>query len=130
MQFSFSGPGKARKINLAGSSSSQSSEALLREARAKREARETEQRRQKSATRIALWWRAILATRVVRKKYAEVFDAGPGQLSPIEWTRYLLIAGTKGELGEARLGRWSTVFVAANDCKFSLLDRVAVWFTL
>jgi hypothetical protein len=125
MQFSFSGPGKVRKINLAGSSSSQSSEALLREARAKREARETEQRRQNSATRLAVWWRSVQATHAVREQYAESFDAGPGQSSPIEWTRYLLIAGTKGELGEARLGRWSAEFVTDNNGGVSYLNCMA-----
>ncbi|EUC67353.1 ubiquitin-protein ligase E3 C [Rhizoctonia solani AG-3 Rhs1AP] len=119
MQFSFSGPGKARKINLAGSSSTRTSESLLAEARAGRQAREEEQRRHDSANAIALWWRNVQATQAVRKQYADIFDSGPTGLSPIEWTRALLVCGTKGDRGEARLGRWSGVFVKDNDALFS-----------
>ncbi|CAE6463079.1 unnamed protein product [Rhizoctonia solani] len=119
MQFSFSGPGKARNINLAGSSSTQTSESLLAEARARRQAREAEQRKHDSANTIAVWWQSVQAKRTVQKQYADIFDSGPTGLSPVEWTRALLICGTKGDQGEARLGRWSTVFAEDNDNLFS-----------
>ncbi|CAE6519926.1 unnamed protein product [Rhizoctonia solani] len=119
MQFSFSGPRKVRNINLAGSSSTQTSESLLAEARGRRQARETEQRRHDSATTIAVWWHNVQAKQAVRKQYAEIFDSGPTGLSPIEWTRALLVCGTKGDQGEARLGRWSSVFVGDAGALFS-----------
>ncbi|KAG8763989.1 hypothetical protein FRC11_007039 [Ceratobasidium sp. 423] len=119
MQFSFSGPRKVRNINLAGSSSTQSSESLLAEARARRQAREAEQRRHDSATTIAVWWHNVQAKQAVQKQYADTFDSGPTGLSPIEWTRALLVCGTKGKQGEARLGRWSSVFVGDTDALFS-----------
>ncbi|KDN51621.1 hypothetical protein RSAG8_00166, partial [Rhizoctonia solani AG-8 WAC10335] len=119
MQFSFSGTSKVRNINLAGSSSTQSSETLLAEVRARRQAREAEQRRHDSATAIAAWWHNVRAQQAVRKQYADIFDSGPEGLSPIEWTRALLICGTNGDRGEARLGRWSGVFVKDNDALFS-----------
>ncbi|CAE7132589.1 unnamed protein product [Rhizoctonia solani] len=119
MQFSFSGRGRVRNINLAGSSSTQSSETLLAEARARRQAREAEQRRHDSATAIAIWWRNVQAQQAVRKQYADIFDSGPAGLSPIEWSRALLICGTKGDRGEARLACWSGVFVKDVDALFS-----------
>ncbi|CAE6476085.1 unnamed protein product [Rhizoctonia solani] len=119
MQFSFTGPGKVRNINLSGSSSTQSSESLLAEARARRQAREAEQRRHDSATALAIWWRGVQARQAVRKEYANIFESGPGQLSPIEWTRSLLVSGTRGDQGEARLGRWSSVFVADSEALFA-----------
>ncbi|CUA75157.1 ubiquitin-protein ligase E3 C [Rhizoctonia solani] len=119
MQFSFSGPGKARNINLAGSSSTQSSETLLAEVRARRQAREAEQQRHDSANAISAWWRNVQAKQAVRKQYADIFDSGPAGLSPIEWTRALLVCGTKGDRGEARLGRWSSVFAEDIDGLFS-----------
>lgn len=111
--YNFSGPGRTRRINLAGSSTTSSSETLLRDARARREAREAEIRRHESATRIAHWWRALQAARAVRDEYAKMFDAGPGAFGgPVDWTRCLLVCGTKGVQGEARLGAWSAAFVA------------------
>ncbi|KAF8610442.1 HECT-domain-containing protein [Ceratobasidium sp. AG-I] len=119
--YNFSGPGRTRQINLAGSSTTSSSETLLREARARREAREAELRRHDSATRIAVWWHAVQAARAVREEYARMFDKGPGPFGgPVDWTRSLLVCGTKGVQGEARLGNWSAAFVADSQGKLSL----------
>ncbi|KAG9074040.1 hypothetical protein FS749_014443, partial [Ceratobasidium sp. UAMH 11750] len=111
--YNFTGPGRTRQINLSGSSSTQSSEALLKQARAKREAREEEQKRHNSQIRIVRWYRTLRAARAVRAEYGEMFDAGPGAFQgPVDWTRCLLVCGTKGERGEARLGAWSAALVA------------------
>ncbi|KAG8734477.1 hypothetical protein FRC12_018521 [Ceratobasidium sp. 428] len=111
--YNFSGPGRTRQINLSGSSATQSSEALLRQARARREAREEEQKRHDSQVRIARWYRNLRTTRAVRAQYGEMFDAGPGAFQgPVDWTRCLLLCGTKGEKGEARLGVWSAALVS------------------
>ncbi|KAF8758370.1 HECT protein [Rhizoctonia solani] len=61
----------------------------------------------------------VQARQAVRKEYANIFESGPGQLSPIEWTRSLLVSGTRGDQGEARLGRWSSVFVADSEALFA-----------
>lgn len=129
--YNFSGPGRTRHINLAGSSTTSSSEALLRDARARREAREAELRRHDSATRIAFWWRTVQAARAVRSEYARMFDEGPGAFEgPVGWTRCLLVCGTKGAQGEARLGTWSAAFVADSQGRLCvrgwLVDRLTV----
>ncbi|KAG8741598.1 hypothetical protein FRC10_002671 [Ceratobasidium sp. 414] len=111
--YNFTGPGRTRQINLSGSSSTQSSEALLRQARAKREAREEEQRRHNSQIRIARWYRTLCAVRAAREQYGQMFDAGPSAFhGPADWTRCLLVCGTRGERGAARLGAWSAALVA------------------
>ncbi|QRV86446.1 hypothetical protein RhiJN_14464 [Ceratobasidium sp. AG-Ba] len=111
--YNFSGPGRTRQINLSGTRASQSSEALLRQARAKREAREEEQRRHDSQVKIARWYRSLSAARQVREHYGQQFDAGPAAFAgPVDWTRCLLVSGTKGQSGEARLGAWSAALVS------------------
>jgi hypothetical protein len=124
--YNFSGTSRTRQINLSGSSASQSSEALLREARAKREAREEEQRRHDSQVRIARWYRDLQAVWAVRRQYGEMFDAGPSAFEgPVDWTRCLLVCGTKGEGGAARLGAWSAAFVSDAEGEFLLVPLLA-----
>ena len=104
----FSGPNRAREINLGGASSTSSQAVILNEAKVRREQREDARRRLENAVKIQAWWRGVQEARAVRKGLGEAFDSGNGGVA---WSRYLVVGWADTPANWARLERWSTAML-------------------
>ncbi|TFY75116.1 hypothetical protein EWM64_g8895 [Hericium alpestre] len=98
------GDEKRRKINLGGSRSVSSHEAVLSQAKAQRTERQNIRRRQESALRIQAWWRGTHEARIVRRRLIARFQE---DIRGLDGLRCLvLVAGN-----EEMLGQWSATVV-------------------
>ncbi|KZV93827.1 HECT-domain-containing protein [Exidia glandulosa HHB12029] len=110
--FGFGNEGRKR-MNLGGVSSAASHTAILDQAKARREERQSAKRQLDSAIMLQTWWRATSARAIVRRDLQAAFDAG-SHADSVHWTRCLVFGGVSDE----RLAKWSTVMSQDN---FALL---------
>lgn len=118
----FSGTNRPRQIDLGGSKSTYSQEALLDTLKAQREQRNDHRRRVESASKLQAWWRGTSDARAVREQQRRRFDDSHGP--PVEWTRLLMVGWRGSDADWSRLGRWSRTVVEAGEreCMLSLLS--------
>ncbi|KIO29730.1 hypothetical protein M407DRAFT_14471 [Tulasnella calospora MUT 4182] len=100
----FLGPGRQRKINLGGSTTTKTQEAVLDTVRAQREQRLDQRRRAESAHKIQAWWRGTSEARRVKSQLKARFDAQNDP--PVIWTRLLVVAGLLGPFSTPDAGSW------------------------
>jgi ubiquitin-protein ligase E3 C len=99
------GDERRRPMNLGGTTSASTHAAILDEAKARRQEREDQRRREECAVRVQAWWRGLREARGVRAEMRRGFIEG-GDVGGIGALRCLvLIGGRDGEV----LGRWSAV---------------------
>ncbi|RDB26515.1 hypothetical protein Hypma_005662 [Hypsizygus marmoreus] len=93
---------RKRKINLGGASSASSHSAILDQARAQRNERLEQKRRQENALKLQAWWRGLKEARRTRTAMRTAFE---GDITSIMGLRCLVLIGGKDE--EA-LAIWSS----------------------
>jgi ubiquitin-protein ligase E3 C len=92
---------RKRNINLGGSSSSASQSALLEQAKARRNQRDSERRRQDAAIRVQAWWRGQAEGKRVREALKHIIREDPHGTRGL---RALVLAGRD----EQALSFWSS----------------------
>ncbi|KAG8973410.1 hypothetical protein FRC05_008801, partial [Tulasnella sp. 425] len=85
----FLGTARQRQINLGGSTTTKTQEAVLDTVRAQREQRLDQRRRAESAYKIQAWWRGTSEARRVKNQLKAQFDGQSGP--PVTWTRLLVV---------------------------------------
>ena len=91
---------KRRNINLGGRSSSTTHTSILDEARLRREERQTQLKRQKSAVRIQAWWRGRRESRIIRIQLRYTLEQDPAGITGL---RAMVLIGQD----EESLAIWS-----------------------
>lgn len=99
------GDERKRKINLGGASTASSHRAILEQARAQRDERSAQKRREASAIRVQAWWRGVQQARSVRLAMRRAFE---GDVKGLVGLRCLVLMGARDE--EA-LSVWSREMV-------------------
>ena len=115
----FTGPGRVRQINLGGSSTTYSQQAILDSVKAQREQRLDHRRRLQSAHTLQAWWRGTSEARRVKAQLKNQFDAG-NAAGVVEWTRLLVVGWSGGPADAQRLARWSKAMIDGGTSEFSL----------
>lgn len=115
----FSGPERRRKIDLGGSSSTYTQQAVLDSVRAQREQRLDHRRKVESAHKIQAWWRGNSEARRVKAGLKQRFDAG-NAADLVEWTRLLVVGWSGASTDGARLLRWSRTILESENSTFFL----------
>ncbi|KIJ54357.1 hypothetical protein M422DRAFT_25280 [Sphaerobolus stellatus SS14] len=106
-----------RNINLGGTTSQSSHTALLDRARALRNARREEKRREEAVVKIQQWLRSVGLVDALHKDLRVQFDlglehiSGPEDQRYVHWTRLLLLCRPD----DTRLSRWSKQILGHSD---------------
>lgn len=115
--FEFSGPGRARRIALGGSSTTSTHADILDKVEARRAERLNQRRRTENAVKIQAWWRGRSEARRVRAQLRRAFDdsAAGGPLKgkdAVMWTRALIVSGMGAQEDWLRLEKWSEIYAS------------------
>jgi ubiquitin-protein ligase E3 C len=103
------GDDRKRKINLGGASTASSHRAILEKARAQRDERSAQKRREASAVQVQAWWRGVREKKVVQRELRRVFEA---DVKGLVGLRCLVLLGSRDE---SALGIWSREMASGGD---------------
>jgi hypothetical protein len=109
------GDERRRTINLGGAASpAPSHAAILDQAKARRQEREDNRRREESAVRVQAWWRGVKETMLVKAEMKRVFA---GDIQGIRGLRCLVLVGRDDEV----LAMWSAAMVNERELRCWLM---------
>lgn len=112
------GDERRRQINLGGASSASTHTAILDQAKARRNERQEQKRRQENATRIQAWWRGVQDAKTTRIQMRRMFEE---DVTGITGLRCLVLTRD-----EEVLGKWSSTIVQRGEGECQSLSLPAL----